>query len=234
LPINILQNLNVERNLVEHEYITPEPKRVTEAVEVAQLLLLALERLLESTPLEMAIGWRNPNRHTLLRIEPARGELEFRTLRAPGKYRRFHGINIFSGPLRTEGASRLAAGITVAQRPWKIIELTRAKMNEWSAILSEVVSLQRGGGLPIDLGRSLDGFITTRVTFPLNDYCGSSLSELTVHQMASRFDRKKETHRTPSSGPESPVPSDRGGSRASDQQPPHGPVTFNQESHPRV
>jgi len=45
LPITLVRNLNIERNLLEHEYAIPSRKRVEEALDVAKLLLMATERL---------------------------------------------------------------------------------------------------------------------------------------------------------------------------------------------
>ena len=84
LPIRIMENLNVERNLLEHEYDTPSEKRVAEAVDVTRLLLLASEVLLETTPFEVVVGWKIPQKHVVLQLEPVQGLLNFFTLRAKG------------------------------------------------------------------------------------------------------------------------------------------------------
>jgi hypothetical protein len=60
IPIGIMHNLNVERNLLEHEYAVPSKARVKEAVDVTKLLLLATEKLVEATPQEVVVGWRIP------------------------------------------------------------------------------------------------------------------------------------------------------------------------------
>lgn len=70
LPIGIMTNLNVERNLLEHGYATPAKQRVREAIDVAKLLLMATEKLLEATPQEVLGGWKTPSRHVILRLEP--------------------------------------------------------------------------------------------------------------------------------------------------------------------
>ena len=82
LPINVMKNLNVERNLVEHEYDAPPRSRVAEAIDIVKLLLLASEKLLEATPHEAIVGWRNPRRHTVVQLEPFEGVLNLFTLQA--------------------------------------------------------------------------------------------------------------------------------------------------------
>ncbi|HKB23466.1 MAG TPA: hypothetical protein VKG64_00320, partial [Methylomirabilota bacterium] len=56
LPRTIIANLNIERNAVEHEYDVPTERRVAEAIDVAKLLLMATERMVEQTPHEVIVG----------------------------------------------------------------------------------------------------------------------------------------------------------------------------------
>jgi hypothetical protein len=86
LPTTIIKNLNVERNLIEHEYDTPSRQRVAEAIDVVKLLLLATEKLMESTAHQVVVGWRNPCRHTLLQLEPQNGEIRLYGITAKKRY----------------------------------------------------------------------------------------------------------------------------------------------------
>ena len=65
IPIGIMTNLNVERNLLEHDRVAVPPKtQVKEAVDVTKLLLLATEKLVEATPHEVVMGWAKPSKTT--------------------------------------------------------------------------------------------------------------------------------------------------------------------------
>jgi len=165
LPTSIIRNLNVERNAMEHDYVCPDRTRVEEALDVARLLQLAIERLLERIPVESVIGWRVPRKHVVMRLEPGSGELTLSTLRAPGQFSSHGATKYFSGPLRAFGDGSLRAGVTVAGRPWRTIPLKKATENEWVPIIRELVSVQRSqafGGTQV--GHS--GLLTTTVTLP--------------------------------------------------------------------
>lgn len=166
LPITIMQNLNVERNLIEHEYITPSAKRVNEAVDVSKLLILATEKLLEATPHECVVGWRQPKRHLVMRLEPIQGVINLFTLTAKGLYKKTHGVSHFSGSLRNFNG-QVKDGIKISRTPWKVIKLDRNHFSDWHEIVREMVNVQRRGSRRktyIDQGT---GFVTVPVTFPL-------------------------------------------------------------------
>ena len=97
LPVTMIKNLNVERNMLEHEYSTPPKKRVEEAVDVTRLIILATEKLLEQTLHEVLVGWKSPSRHALIQLHPQEGELRIYTVTAPRRYKRSHGISCLSG-----------------------------------------------------------------------------------------------------------------------------------------
>jgi len=177
LPITLMRNLNVERNLLEHEYAVPSRKRVEEAVDVAALILLATEKLSERIPNEMVVGWRSPSRHSVMRVDPFRGEITLHTLRAPGKYRRSKGISYFSGSLRNFLGSQLSEGITIAKTPWKTIKLNRQSQSEWQPILSLFVSNQRKGRLHTTSVNAEAQELTMAVTIPLPNIPGKTWSE---------------------------------------------------------
>ena len=188
LPITLMKNLNVERNLLEHEYSVPSRKRVEEAVDVAALILLATEKLSERIPNEMVVGWRNPSRHSVMRADPFRGEITLHTLRAPGKYGRSHGVSHFTGSLRSFTGSKLSAGISIAKQPWKTITLNRQSQSEWQPILALFVSIQRKGRLH---ATTVDGGVlemTMAVTIPWPDIPGKTWSELLDEVASQRGD----------------------------------------------
>ena len=141
IPIEIMRNLNVERNLLEHEYAVPSKTRVKEAIDVTRLLLLATERLVEATPHEAVIGWRKPARHLLMQLEPQAGELRF--FRISGQCRKLNGVSCISGPIRPFGGHGFSNGIKVAEKPWKTVPLDKAHLAEWQPIVRELVRAQR-------------------------------------------------------------------------------------------
>jgi hypothetical protein len=143
LPIRIMTNLNVERNVLEHEYATPSKERVQEAVDVAKLLLMATEKLLEATPHEAVAGWRTPKRHILLRLEPQRGALELFSIWAPQHYRVFNGISCVAGGIRQITGDKYYPWIRIAKTPWRTIDLSKAERQAWVPIIRSLVSLQR-------------------------------------------------------------------------------------------
>jgi hypothetical protein len=165
LPTTIVRNLNIERNLVEHEYEIPSGKRVQEAIDVLKLLLMARGTLLEGTPHEAVVGWRNPKKHLVLRLEPMLGEIQLFTLRAKGKYRRSEGVYHFCGNLRTFSGDEYCQGVSVARRPWKTIELNKQTMTTWAPIIRELVAVQRKNRLATQIGGDTVVWRTT-ITVP--------------------------------------------------------------------
>lgn len=166
LPITIMQNLNVERNLIEHEYSTPSAKRVREAVDVTKLLVMATEKLLEATPHECVVGWRQPKRHLVMRLEPIKGVVNLFSLTAKGMYRRQHGFSYFSGGLRSF-RGELKDGIQIAKNPWKVIKLNKSSFSDWHSIIKELVNVQRRGSRQKSYIDKESGFVTIPITIPL-------------------------------------------------------------------
>jgi hypothetical protein len=163
VSLDILRNLNVERNLVEHEYDVPERKRVREAIDVAKLLLLAMDKLAESIPYEAVVGTRRPAGHSVLRLEPLQGEVQlFKLTNGNGEFKTYHGIRTFTGRIRTlRGDSD--ERYRVASDPWHTYPLTRANAEAWSPVLRWIIDVQRHTGTHVT---SIDPS-TARVTVPV-------------------------------------------------------------------
>ena len=142
LPVTIIRNLNVERNMLEHEYSTPTRKRVEEAVDVARLLILATEKLLEATPIEVVAGWKKPRRHSLIQLHPHNGQLRVYTITAPGQYHKVQGVSCLFGIRSFDGVS-LTKGVRVAKKAWRVIHLKKAEKATWVPIISELVGIQQ-------------------------------------------------------------------------------------------
>ena len=190
LPITIMQNLNVERNLIEHEYSTPSAKRVKEAVDVTKLLVMATEKLLEATPHECVVGWRQPKRHFVMRVEPIKGEIHFFSLIAKGMYRRQHGISYFSGGLRNFGGE-LKDGVQIAKTPWKVIKLNKANFTDWHSIIKELVNVQRRGARQKSYIDKESGFITIPITIPLPILPDISWTDILDNMAKKHFEENK-------------------------------------------
>lgn len=177
LPITLVRNLNIERNLLEHEYAIPSRKRVEEALDVAKLLLMATERLVERIPTELVVGWRNPKRHFVLRLDPIRGEITLHNFTAKGKYARHNGISHFSGGLRSITGGYLP-GIGVVEKPCRTIPINRARSTTWKPIIAELVNLQRRTSRRETVVNRGSGEVVIPITIPLPELPSKSWSEL--------------------------------------------------------
>jgi hypothetical protein len=142
IPTGIMANLNVERNLLEHEYAVPDKTRTKEAVDVTQLLLMAIETLVGATPHEVVVGWINPRKHVLLQLEPQAGEIRMFAITARGSYKKMNGVSCVTR-CRSLTGDGFSPGVRVPKRPWKTIRLDRAHHAEWQPIIKELVNVQR-------------------------------------------------------------------------------------------
>lgn len=230
IPIGIMHNLNVERNLLEHEYAVPPKARVKEAVDVTKLLLLATEKLLESTPHEAVVGWRTQSKHLLLQLEPQSGEIRFFQISAPGKYKKINGVSCISGGIRPFTKSGFAKGIKVAKRPWKIIPLDKPHEAEWQPIIRELVNVQRRQTSRQTIVDREHLTMTMSVTLPLSLPEGVSWHQILEQAIAERDHAKTEGNspepnpaRAERDGaPDSKARTEQGGAKANGQPPGEG------------
>jgi hypothetical protein len=190
LPITIMQNLNVERNLIEHEYSTPSAKRVKEAVDVTKLLVMAIEKLLEATPHECVVGWRQPKRHFVMRLEPIKGEIHLFSLIAKGMYRRQHGISHFSGSLRSF-TGELKEGVQIAKTPWKVFKLNKTNFTDWHSIIKELVNVQRREARLKSYIDKESASVTIPITIPLPILPDISWADLLDSMTKKHFEENK-------------------------------------------
>jgi hypothetical protein len=175
LPIKIMENLNFERNEVEHDYICPEPKRVQEAFDVARLIQLAIARLLEKFPIESVVGWKEPHRHVVMRVEPITGMIALYKLTAPGKYRNRNGRRYFSAQMQRFDGGK-ASGIKVASAVWHSIPLDKAHEAEWLPILKVLINEQRSEGIAPEVdGSTMEISFTMTIPIPVDQ---EKLSEI--------------------------------------------------------
>jgi hypothetical protein len=186
LPITLMKNLNVERNLLEHEYAVPSQRRVEEAVDVAKLILMATERIIERIPTEVVAGWRNPKRHVVLQLEPLAGSIRVFGLRAKGKYHKSKGGSCFRGPLRSFFGDELSEGVALTKKPWREISVRRETENEWTPIVRELVNIQRREREKGSVLNTETATITVPVTIPLPDIPQQTWAELLDKLLAQK------------------------------------------------
>lgn len=190
LPITMIKNLNVERNILEHEYSTPSKKRVEEVVDITRLIILATEKLLEETPHEVLVGWSSPSRHALIQIHPQIGELHIYTLTAPNCYKRIHGVSCISRNIRNFDG-KYTKRIKVSKNPWKTIKLSKNNRSTWSPIIREFVSIQRKENSRRSFINKEKAEITMPVTIPMSLPDGHTWHELLDSVMGERFSESK-------------------------------------------
>ncbi len=192
IPTKIIENLNVERNLIEHEYNTPSKKRVGEAIDVTKLLLMAVEKLTEATPHEAVVGWKEPKKHCVMQLDPIKGELTLYSLFAKGRYNKTDGLSHFIGPLRTIEGDKLLPNIKISKSPWKIIKLTNGEISDWKSIISELVNVQRKRStykMKID---NEDASITVPITMPLPILKGKSWGQILDEFLGAEFKKRNQ------------------------------------------
>lgn len=138
LPTTIARNLNVERNLLEHEYIIPESKRVDEAIDVVQLIYMASQTFLDGSIIEGVVGLKEPPSHAIMRLEPNKGEIHFFEFDA-GPYLKSqdNGIQYFSGSLRP--FPELREKLKISENPFKVIILNEDNKNQWLPIIKIII-----------------------------------------------------------------------------------------------
>lgn len=204
IPIGIMHNLNVERNLLEHEYTVPSKARVNEAIDITKLLLLAMEKLVEATPQEAVIGWRTPSSHVLMQLEPHAAELRFFRITAPGKYKKSHGITHVTGVRTMSG--ELDNEVKVAKTPWKTIPLDRGHESEWQPIIKELVNAQRRSNSRNTFVDREHATMSLMVTLPLSLPDGVSWHELLERAFKEKWRPKANSTESNEKGVE-PVPS---------------------------
>jgi hypothetical protein len=145
LSINILKRLNIERNLIEHEYAVPEVSAVDDAIDVARLLILAFSQLNKHIAVEWMIGLREPKCHALCRLSQQDGSIEmFRLKNGRNRYATYNGIRFFNGALRRPfDRAWVGDNYTFGESPFKRIELRAGNADNWRPIVDLMIYMQR-------------------------------------------------------------------------------------------
>lgn len=138
----VLSALNVDRNAVEHDYVAPSLKRTREAVDVAELLLMAMSGFQLGVPYEGFCCWRKDRRHVLLRLNPWENTLTLHKYVRPDgvRFRTIAGVRCYWQQVR-DAAYRYY--LEVSDTPWKSISITKQEKPVWEPIIREFVQIQK-------------------------------------------------------------------------------------------
>jgi hypothetical protein len=139
--LSILNNLNLERNVMEHEYRVPDPARAREMTDVGRLLLLATRRIGEYVPYECSAGWRATQTLGVVQLDPAHGLLSFFSVAGPTQVYDHEGTGVaMLNPIRSRDGG-LLPGVEVDPRPVWTVSLRHKNREEWRPLLTPVVRL---------------------------------------------------------------------------------------------
>jgi hypothetical protein len=139
--LSILGTLNLERNVMEHEYRAPARARVEEMVDVGRLLLLATHRMGEQVPYECLAGWQADKALGVIQLDPGAGQLSF--FRATGPTQTFphEGTDVtLLEPVRATDGS-LLPGVRIDPDPAWSVTLSHKNKDEWRPLLTPLVRL---------------------------------------------------------------------------------------------
>jgi hypothetical protein len=140
--LSILHTLNLERNVIEHEYRIPTKARVQEMIDVGRLLLLATQRMTEFVPYESLVGWRDGDIHGVVQVNPNAGLLSFFSVTGAALTTEDNDgceITMLSCIRTFEG--ELLPGIQVEPKAIWEHELRIGNLAEWLPLLKPIVEL---------------------------------------------------------------------------------------------
>jgi hypothetical protein len=164
--LSILNTLNLERNVMEHEYRVPSQGRVQEMVDVGRLLLLATRRMGEHVPYECVAGWRSEGALGVVQLDPGIGDLAFFSATGPIQVFVHEGREVtLLEPIRaTDGG--LLPGVEVNPDPVWTVRLDHKNRDEWRPLLRPLVNLADASS-GIDSSVADDGRIQVSITTTL-------------------------------------------------------------------
>ncbi|MEV5207554.1 hypothetical protein AB0K35_08745 [Micromonospora sp. NPDC053740] len=169
ISLSIFRKLNVERNVMEHEYRVPSKETVSDAIDVCQLLLLAVERLCQEVPLEGTVGVRESGKHGLFRLDRAAGRLTISEFMEPALMTsRQFGEDIAYVLPTFYGTTRTPPAEVLAEEPFFSLPLQAKQIGVWGSYLRLVVEL-RESFLRDSLGKLNQDTYTLGITFPADD-----------------------------------------------------------------
>ncbi|MFH8756248.1 hypothetical protein [Streptomyces atroolivaceus] len=143
LSSRILRRLNVQRNVMEHEYVAPTVEVTQDAVDVAGLLVLASSTLRRRVICEAVVGDVQTQSHFLMSIDRSSGDLEFREISAPAdRFLETNGVRRFGGHVRSPGGKPID-GVSISDECTKRVSLTASNKTEWGPMLDVLMDIQQ-------------------------------------------------------------------------------------------
>lgn len=139
--LSILHTLNVERNVMEHEYKIPTRSRVQETIDVGRLLLLATQRMREYVLYESLASMRDTNISGVVQLNPAQGRLSFFEVNSPTFEVEIEGINVTVLDAIRDPEGKLIPGVRIEPRALWALDLSLKSMDEWAPLLRPMLDL---------------------------------------------------------------------------------------------
>ena len=149
LPTLMLKNINDERNLIEHDYQIPNEKRTREVIDVAELLYMASENILSRSPVEVIIGFDTEPLHSLMKLEPEKGQLLFYAIENTednvfGLNEKFNVRYVSERYRKFDGT--ISQSLIISTEPYKCVELSYCNKSEWIHIISSLCFFSKNDG----------------------------------------------------------------------------------------
>jgi hypothetical protein len=142
--LSILNTLNLERNVMEHQYRIPSKDRVREVIDVGRLLLLATQRIGEYVPYECLSGWMADKTLGILQLDPNYGLLSFFKVDGPTQILKYEGMELpMLERIRNVDGS-LVPGVEVEPAPMWTVGLEYKNRDNWRPLLRPLVNFAEG------------------------------------------------------------------------------------------
>jgi len=161
--LSILGTLNLERNVMEHEYRVPDQATVQEMVDVGRLLLLATRRMGEHVPYECLAGWQADHSLGVIQLDPGTGVLSFFTVIGPTQvFEHENKAVTLLEPIRAVRGA-LVPGVAIEPCPAWTVSLGYKNRDDWRPLLRPLVNLT-GAGLTLNSAVANDGRMQVSIT----------------------------------------------------------------------
>lgn len=137
--LSILKTLNLERNVIEHEYRVPTKGRVQEMIDVGRLMLLVTQRMTEYVPNECRAGWRDGDIQGIVQLNPGAGLLSFFKVTGPTATTEYEGQQVTMLKNMRFINGTLQPGVEIVPDAiWKH-ELGFKNIAEWEPLLRPII-----------------------------------------------------------------------------------------------
>jgi hypothetical protein len=166
--VSILQTLNLERNVVEHEYKVPTKARVQETVDIGRLMLLVTQRMVEYVSYECLAGWRDGDIQGVVRLDPNAGVLSFFKVEGPLIESEYQGEKLVTLKSLRELHGELSPGVKITSQAMWEHKLGLRNAAEWAPLLRPIVELNNFERAPHGRAVIQDSVLTisVRVSMP--------------------------------------------------------------------